>query len=157
GGELVAFVSSGDDLVANDLNGQNDVFVRSRCAAIASGYGAGWAGTLGIPTIVAGGDPVLGSGVTVTISNSLGANTPGLVLIGLAGASLVTPKGGTLLVAPLLWIPLTIHAGGEGLGGTLPNDPTLCGVAVDLQALELDAGASKGFSFTAGLKLLLGY
>jgi Tol biopolymer transport system component len=156
-GELVAFVSSADDLVANDLNGQNDVFVRNRCVAIASSYGAGWPGTLGTPTLVAGGDPVLGASLTVTISNSLGVNTPGLVLIGLAEASVVTGKGGTLLVAPLLFVPLLIHAAGEGLSGTLPSDPALCGVAVDLQALELDAGASKGMSFTAGLKLLLGF
>jgi Tol biopolymer transport system component len=156
-GELVAFVSSADDLVANDLNGQNDVFVRNRCVAMASSYGAGWPGTLGTPTLVAGGDPVLGASLTVTISNSLGVNTPGLVLIGLAEASVVTGKGGTLLVAPLLFVPLLIHAAGEGLSGTLPSDPALCGVAVDLQALELDAGASKGMSFTAGLKLLLGF
>jgi len=156
-GELVAFVSSADDLVANDLNGQNDVFVRNRCVAIASSYGAGWPGTLGIPTFLASSDPVLGASLTVTISNSLGANTPGLVLIGLSEADVVTGKGGTLLVAPLLWIPLLIHAGGEPLSGPLPNDPALCGVAVDLQALELDAGASKGMSFTAGLELLLGY
>ncbi len=156
-GELVAFASSADDLVAGDSNGVSDVFVRNRCVAIASSYGAGWPGTLGIPTLVESGDPVLGANLTVTISNSLGANTPGLVLIGLAEANVLTPKGGTLLVAPLLWIPLLIHAAGESLSGSLPNDPALCGVAVHLQALELDAGASKGISFTAGLKLLLGF
>jgi len=156
-GSFVAFVSTADDLVASDANGQQDVFVRNRCVAIASSYGAGWAGTLGVPTLLASGDPVLGSGLTITISNSLGANTPGVVLLGLAEANVLTPKGGTLLVAPLLWIPLTIHAVGESLSGTLPNDPALCGVAVDLQALELDAGASKGMSFTAGLELLLGF
>jgi hypothetical protein len=156
-GELVAFSSTATNLVASDTNGQEDVFVRNRCVAIASSYGAGWPGTLGTPTLVAGGDPVLGASLTVTISNSLGANTPGLVLIGVAQAELVTGKGGTLLVAPLLFVPLLIHAAGEGLSGTLPSDPALCGVAVDLQALELDAGASKGMSFTAGLKLLLGF
>jgi hypothetical protein len=156
-GELVAFNSSADDLVANDTNGQEDVFVRNRCVAIASSWGAGWPGTLGVPTNVASADPVLGSTITVTISNSLGANTPGLVLIGLAEASVGTNKGGTLLVVPLLFVPLLVHAAGEPLSGTLPNDPALCGVAVDLQTLELDAGASNGVSFTPGLKLLLGY
>jgi hypothetical protein len=155
-GELVAFASIATNLVANDTNAQSDVFVRNRGVAIASSYGAGWPGTLGVPTLVASGDPVLGSNLTVTISNSLGANTPGLVLVGLAEANVLTQKGGTLLVAPLLWIPLLIHAAGEPLNGTLPNNPALAGVEVDLQALELDAGASKGISFTAGLKLLLG-
>jgi hypothetical protein len=32
------------------------------------------------------------------------------VLIGVAQANLLTPKGGTLLVAPLLFVPLLIHA-----------------------------------------------
>jgi hypothetical protein len=156
-GELVAFASTATDLVANDTNAQSDVFVRNRGVAIASSYGAGWPGTLGTPTLVASGDPVLGANLTVTISNSLGANTPGLVLIGLAEASVVTGKGGTLLVAPLLFTPVLVHAAGESLSGPLPNNPALCGVAVDLQAIELDAGASKGMSFTAGLELLLGF
>jgi hypothetical protein len=109
-----------------------------------------------MPTIVASADPVLGSSLTITISNSLGVDTPGLVLIGLNEANVLTGKGGTLLVNPLLFVPALIHAAGEGLSGSIPNDPTLCGVAVDLQALELDAGASNGMSFTSGLKLLLG-
>jgi hypothetical protein len=155
-GELVAFGSSADNLVANDTNWVNDIFVRNRCVAIASNYGAGWPGTLGTPTIVASADPVLGSSLTITVSNSLGVDTPGLVLIGLNEANVLTGKGGTLLVNPLLFVPALIHAAGEGLSGSIPNDPTLCGVAVDLQALELDAGASNGMSFTSGLKLLLG-
>jgi hypothetical protein len=156
-GELVSFASDSTNLVANDTNVQTDVFVRERCVAIASNYGAGWPGTLGTPTIVASADPVLGSSLTITVSNSLGVDAPGLVLIGLAEANVVTGKGGTLLVSPLLFIPALIHAAGEGFGGSIPNDPTLCGVAVDLQALEIDAGASNGMSFTAGLKLLLGF
>jgi hypothetical protein len=155
-GELVAFASIATNLVANDTNVQSDIFVRNRGVAIASSYGAGWPGTLGIPTFVASADPVLGSNLTVTISNSLGVDTPGVALIGLARANLPTPKGGTLLVAPLLWIPLLIHAAGEPLNGTVPNSPALAGVEVDLQALELDVGASKGMSFTAGLELLIG-
>jgi hypothetical protein len=156
-GELVAFASDADDFVNNDTNNLRDIFVRNRCVAIASHYGTGWAGTLAIPTIDASADPVLGSTLTVTTSNSRGVDTPGVVLIGLAEANLITSKGGTLLVDPLLFVPLLIHASGEGLSGTLPNDPALCEVEVDVQALELDPGASNGLSFTAGLKLLLGF
>jgi hypothetical protein len=156
-GELVAFASDSTNLVANDTNAQTDVFVRDRAVAIASNYGAGWPGTLGVPTFVASADPVLGSSLTLTISNSLGVDTPALVLIGLNEANVVTSKGGTLLVNPILFIPLLVHVAGENLNGSIPNDPTLVGVAVDLQALEIDGGASKGMAFTNGLKLLLGY
>ena len=42
------------------------------------------------------------------------------------------------------------------ISGTVPDDPALYGVDVDLQALALDAGASNGISFTEGLDLTLG-
>jgi hypothetical protein len=32
----------------------------------------------------------------------------------------------------------------------------LCGLSIYLQALEIDAGASRGVSFTPGLQLVLG-
>ena len=54
-------------------------------------------------------------------------------------------------------LPLSLPAGGLTLSGTVPNDPALYGFHLYLQALELDAGASKGFSFTPGLDLLLGF
>ncbi len=38
----------------------------------------------------------------------------------------------------------------------VPDDPELCGVYVFLQALEVDPGAAKGISSTAGLMLFLG-
>ena len=66
-------------------------------------------------------------------------------------------SGGTLLVAPpWLLVPLVLPAGGLALTEILPSDILLCGFELDLQALELDPGASHGISFTAGLKLLLG-
>ena len=38
----------------------------------------------------------------------------------------------------------------------LPCDPSLCGAEVDVQAVEMDPGASKGVSFTQGLQVIFG-
>lgn len=70
--------------------------------------------------------------------------------------SCVVGTGGTLLVSPLLSIPLAIPDAGMGSSGAIPDDPAPCGVDVDLQALEIDPGASNGVSFTDGLDLTLG-
>jgi hypothetical protein len=120
-------------------------------------YGTGFSGTLGVPSLVAQNRPILGGSVTITLGNSLGTTTPALLILGLSRASIPTNKGGTILVLPLLWIPLSVPPAGQPLAGSLPNDPQLCGTAVDFQGLELDAGAASGFSFTAGLELHLGY
>jgi len=78
-------------------------------------------------------------------------------MLGVTEANILTGKGGSLQLVPLLFIPLPLPPAGFGLTGTLPGfDPLLCGFEVDFQAIELDAGASKGFSFTDGLALILG-
>lgn len=125
-------------------------------AASWNNYGKGWAGTNGVPTFTPKSDPVVGKNLKIDLENSLGATTSGLLVIGLSQASIKTSKGGTLLVAPLLFTPLSIPAGGLTISGTIPDDLTLYGLDVDLQALEFDAGASKGVSFTQGLDLSLG-
>jgi hypothetical protein len=78
-------------------------------------------------------------------------------MLGFAEASIPTGKGGTLLVAPFLSIPLALPAGGLTFSGQVPNDPALYGFDLYLQALEADAGASKGISFTRGLDLFFGF
>jgi hypothetical protein len=52
---------------------------------------------------------------------------------------------------------MTLAAPVTSLNFSLPNDPTLAGLEVDLQTLESDPGAVKGASLTPGLKLLLGW
>ena len=126
-------------------------------AASWANYGAGWAGKLGVPTITPNANPVLGTSIDVTISNSYGAATPGLVIVGVTEMNLTTGRGGTLLVDPLFFMLESFPAAGFVLSGTLPPyDPAFVGVEVDLQALELDPWATKGYSFTPGLKLILG-
>jgi len=119
-------------------------------------YGSGWPGTNGIPSFTAANDPELCSTVTLNLANSLGANTIAALFLGLAEADQPTLYDGHLLVAPTNVFLLSLPGGGLALTGTLPCDPTLCGVSLYLQALEVDAGASKGVSFTPGLQLVLG-
>ncbi len=141
---------------ASGLGWDDFVFCLGSSAAWAN-YGSGFAGTFGVPSLVAQNRPILGGPLVLDVGNSLGAPTTALLVLGLAQASIPTNKGGTILVAPALWIPLALPAGGLSVAGSVPNDPQLCGLAADFQALELDAGAAFGISFTAGLELHLGY
>jgi hypothetical protein len=119
-------------------------------------YGSGWPGTQGIPGFTAGGDPVLCNPVTLDLGNSLGANTTGVLFIGLAPTDQPTAFAGHLLVLPLNVFHLSLPAAGLSIAGTVPCDSTVCGLSLYLQALEVDAGASRGLSFTRGLRLVLG-
>jgi Tol biopolymer transport system component len=155
-GESLAFTGFASNLVTGDTNGSGDVFVRRRCQALATNYGSGLAGTLGVPTLVASADPVLGATIDVDLGSSLTTTTAGFLLGGLQPAALPY-KGGTLLVSSLfVVVPLSVPAGGRALPFTVPNDPALCGFSFDLQAFEADAGAVRGLSMTPGLELTLG-
>jgi hypothetical protein len=99
---------------------------------------------------------VLGSTITLDLQNSYGNPTGGLLLAGFQQASLRTNWGGALLVLPALVIPIHFSYGDDIFSRPIPDDRHLCGVALDLQALEIDPGAAKGVSFTRGLELLLG-
>jgi hypothetical protein len=122
-----------------------------------SNYGAGWPGTLGTPSLTSSANPSLGSTITLSIGNSLGANTTGFLAIGLTQASLTTCFGGTLLLLPISIITIRIPATGLSVPGPIPKgDASWCGLAIFLQVMEFDAGASKGVSFTPGLELDLG-
>jgi len=160
-GTLVAFGSAAGNLVPADFNYSFDIFVRdltvSEPEASWSNYGAGFPGTLGVPTLTASADPVLGTTIDVDVGNSLGSATLGVVLAGFTDASIPTSKGGTLLVDQLfLVLGLPLAADGIALAAEIPADPAYCGLEVYAQVLELDDGALKGLSFTAGLELVLG-
>jgi hypothetical protein len=157
-GQHVAFDSAAADLVAGDANGVTDAFVHELCwtPAAWSNYGAGFPGTNGIPTFTAQQNPVFGATVTLDLSNSYAFPTVGAVFVGFQQTTLHSNWGGDLLVVPALTMPVTFSYGGDSFTGTIPGDYTLCGVAVDLQAIEADPGAAKGVSFTAGLELVIG-
>jgi hypothetical protein len=110
-----------------------------------------------VPSLTAREDPVIGRLLHVDVSDSASTATLGLALVGASSASIATGKGGTLLVAPLLWVPVAIGTGGATLSGVIADDPALVGLHGFLQVLEVDAGASKGISFTPGLDLTIGF
>ena len=102
------------------------------------------------------GNPQLGATVTLSIGNSLGATTPGVVFAGLTPASVPTAFEGTLLLIATTILPLTLPAAGASIPVTVPGDDALCGLSIYLQVLEADAGASRGVAFSRGLRLQLG-
>ena len=157
-GEVIGFWSFASNLVAGDTNNTSDAFVHEACSTFASwsNYGAGFPGTNGVPSFTSQQDPVFGATITLDLANSYGKPTTGLIFIGFSRADLHSGWGGNLLVVPAVTILITFSYGGDSFTGDLPDDPTLCGFALDLQAIESDPGAAKGVSFTPGLELLLG-
>jgi streptogramin lyase len=131
--------------------------IGARNSASWANYGAGLAGTLGVPPFTSQQAPVLGTTITLDLGNSLGQPTSGFLILGFQKANLHTGLGADLLVIPALLIPVTFSSGAVSFTGTLPNDPALYGLELDLQAIEADPGAVEGFSFTQGLELLLGW
>ena len=57
---------------------------------------------------------------------------------------------GTILVLPLLWQLVSVPSGGATLPSGGLDDPAFGGAEAFLQQLQLDAGASKGVSFSEG-------
>lgn len=160
-GRFLAFTSEASNLVDGDHNDFSDTFVCDlslpEVDASWTNYGSGYAGTLGIPALTASADPAFGTSLTIDVGNSLGSATAGVLLIGTARASIPTSAGGTILVDFALLQPIALGAGGLSIPATIPRDRTLCGVTLDLQALEADPGAAKKISFTPGLELVIGH
>jgi WD40 repeat protein len=157
-GQVIAFSSDATNLVAGDHNNHADAFVHERCPTSAtwSNYGTGFPGTNGIPSFTSRVNPAYGATVTLDLANSSNQLTVALLMIGFQKALVPTGKGGDLLVVPSLnyLVPLTLN--GSSFSGYLPPDEAICGVELFAQAIEIDPGAAKGLSFTAGLDLLLG-
>ncbi|MFO0982924.1 MAG: hypothetical protein U1E76_14530 [Planctomycetota bacterium] len=128
------------------------------CSSQASwaNYGSGWPGTNGIPSFTAEEDPALCTTVTLDLANSRGVTTTAALFVGLTQIDQPTIYGGHLLVSPRTIFLFPIPAAGAPIPGDLPCDGSLCGLPVNIQALEMDPGASKGVSFTPGLQLVLG-
>lgn len=158
-GAQIAFHSDTADLVAGDATGLVDVFLRSldRHPATSAHYGSGWPGTGGtIPTMDPKTLPYRGTTLEVDVTNSSGSATTAFVFIGFARGDVPTHFGGSLLVDWTSLFPVPLAASGFTLTGGLPTDYWANGLVIDLQAVELDPGASRGLSFTDGLELVLG-
>lgn len=149
-GPVLVLGASGD----NGLRGAAYWF---DAGAAVHSYGDGWPGTTGVPSLTSPtGAPLLGSVVEIDIGNSAGVDTIGLFVLGFADAEIPTAADGTLLLLPSLLVPLTLPASGSTLRATIPADKALDGTSVFLQVLESDPGATRGVSFTRGLRLDLG-
>jgi sugar lactone lactonase YvrE len=139
------------------LPGANGIAIAgSHHTATSSNYGTGVAGTNGVPSFTSQQVPALGASLTLDVANSNAQPTSGLFFLGFQQANLHTGLGGDLLLIPALVLPITFSYGGDSFTGAIPNDPALFGFEIDLQAVEADPGAVKGFSFTQGLELVLG-
>ncbi len=156
-GQTVAFESDAADIVPNDMNAVIDVFEHAYPLATSTNYGAGLAGTFGVPAILLSADPVIGTSPILVIGNSNPMPTNGLLFIGLSTANQPTGWGGNLLVNPVQVLPIALPAGALNLSFDVPFDETLEGSSLYLQALENDPGAIMGFSFTRGLHARFGW
>jgi Tol biopolymer transport system component len=158
-GSVIAFISGGDNLVANDTNGAIDIFVYDSnvtpLQAAWANYGFGLAGTLGVPSLALSGDPEFGATFSLQVGSSSGNWTVAFVAVGTARASLPF-AGGTLLLLPSQILPFGLPPSGIPIDCTVPYDIALFGFVLDVQAIEIDAGASQGLSFTPGLELVFG-
>lgn len=126
-------------------------------------YGAGLAGKGGIvPRIYGSGCPAPGAPITLKIDQVVGG-AAGLLFIGATPTSLPF-VGGTLLVNPIGGGFIVVVGGAAGTAGAgaivapamMPNDASLSGLSVFLQAGFADAAATAGASLTQGLEIEIG-
>jgi hypothetical protein len=122
--------------------------------AMSETYGSGWPGGT-MPSLTAS-DPFLGQQMQIFLSSSSGDTTWAVLFFGLTPAELPTPWGGTLLLVPTGAITLTVPFFGLSFEIAVPSDVMLAGVTVYAQAVQGDQWATRGVSFTPGLRLVLG-
>jgi hypothetical protein len=100
---------------------------------------------------------VLGASIRLDLANSWDDYTVGALFLGYQPTELPSSWGGVLLVVPAITQLVGLSPWGTSIIGDIPDDDSLIGFALDLQAIEADPGASKGVSFTHGLELVLGH
>ncbi|MFT7463987.1 MAG: hypothetical protein ACI9EF_002336 [Pseudohongiellaceae bacterium] len=124
--------------------------------AVSSNYGAGLAGTNGVPTLTLSDKPFLGANTALEMGNSAGAPVLCGIFLGLSQASLDF-KGGELLLLPALDpILLPLPSSGLDLPFAVPSDAILDGVQLFAQVAIQDTGAVNGISLSRGLAMTFG-
>jgi hypothetical protein len=147
-----AFVAGFGPNIAVYLVHGNNPGVFSACVNVGcdGAYGAGCAGTTGVPVLDANDDcPPSGTNLDLTIGNG----PPGSIAVlgfGLGQTSFPV-FGCTLLIAPLVATPAVPLDGTGAATVTLPLPPGSGGFVFTTQAYVLDGGGPQGFSATAGL------
>jgi Tol biopolymer transport system component len=156
-GQFVVF-DGPSDMVAGGT-APRDVFLRVRRLDLAywNNYGTGFPGTYGVPSFTMSSLPQLNQLSQFLIENSSQTWTIGLLILGGAPTDVKTGLKGHLLVDGEAYVLLSIPPYGETYGDVVLPDEFLTGLVMYAQALQLDPGAAKGVSFSAGLELGLGY
>ncbi|HHI81270.1 MAG TPA: hypothetical protein ENK02_15000 [Planctomycetes bacterium] len=137
--------------------------VVNSCAAKASwsNYGTGWKGTFGIPSIRLSAPPVVCKTTTLRLGNSLRKSTPGCLLISTASLKLKIWDGTfyvDLTKPGAIELATLIPASGLNLPLAIPCDlPRICGLKIYVQGILIDPGASKGISYSPGLRMVIGH
>ena len=158
-GLQVVFVSQATNLIGGHPTSGKCAFLVTRTprAGSASEYGTGFPGSLGVPSLALSVPPVLNTPDDLLLGNSFGGWTPALLVIGLQSAQLPTSLGGDLLVLPHWTVFVAVPPGGLDSAMVVPPEERLASLSVYVQALELDPGAAKGVSFSAGLEVRAGF
>jgi hypothetical protein len=120
-------------------------------------FGTGLAGTQGVPALLLGNDPVIGTTAQIVMDTMAPGAVIAWIHLGFAQAA-IPAKGGTLYVNPISSIPLPLPAGPTVLALAIPPDAALAlGPLMLLQLTVPDAGAPVGWSFSQLLRIDFGY
>lgn len=120
---------------------------------------AGWPGTNGTPSLTISANPVMGTTVDLTISNSYGQPTDAFLLQSRTSAQVATQWGGTFALGTPFFVSRVVSplpAGGGTVSIPIPDDSALCGTEHHVQAFVLDPGASHGVAFTNSIQAIVG-
>ena len=125
-------------------------------------FGAGCGGASGlVPSILVGGDPVVGGALFAINLLDARPTTPAVLLLNFARADLALGNGCTLYpAAPSIGIQALTNFGGQAFFGlALPADPALVGAEMFGQWAVADLGGAAGpglASLTQGLRHVFG-
>ena len=119
-------------------------------------FGDGFPGTNGVPDLYLTGVPSLGAQVPVRLGNS--SSRPSLTILLASDRSdyQPTPWGGEILVADPTQRVFVMPPQGMNRIYHVPSDASWVGRNVVLQMLIRDDGAAHGFSFSRGLRMVVG-
>ena len=119
-------------------------------------YGAGSAGQLGTPTLTSS-PPVIPGPLNLSLANAWPGAAAG-IFVGAAPASLPF-QGGTMLVQPVVAVPVVIQAtGNAALSLSIPAVTGWSGASIYWQGWIVgDPGSASGFASTAGLQTVFGF
>ena len=126
------------------------------CRADWTLYGQGWPGANGEPFVGYDADPELGEIAVLHLGNAAGANTVGLLAVGVAPAAWPTDFGGTWNVDHLALLSVGLPKSGKSIPWTIENDPQACGQRVYTQLVHFDPGASHLLAFSRAIEATIG-